>query len=101
MTPYYMRGRKRNPVIRGGHTSAEDADRGAMAGGGADSRGGRGGRIIIPPVAKVEENDTAPSKKRKRGQNSSEIEGEKMSLDEPNGKEDEDLSEEKFPKLGN
>jgi hypothetical protein len=89
MTPHYMRGGKRNLVGRGGHSSAEDADRGAMAG------GGRGREKL-----EVKQDfDTMGSRKRKRGQNPSNIEDERMSLDEPNQNDDE-ISDEKFPKLG-
>jgi hypothetical protein len=89
MTPYYMRGRKRNLVERGGHSSAEDADRGAMAGGGR----ARGGAHEIKL-----DNDIAGSRKRKRGRSTSDGEDEQMSLDEPNGN-DHGIPD-NFPKLG-
>jgi hypothetical protein len=89
MTPYYMRGRKRNLVGRGGHSLAEDADRGAMVGGGR----ARGGAHEIKL-----DTDTSGSRKRKRGQNLSDREDEQMSLDEPNGNDDGMFNN--FPKLG-
>jgi hypothetical protein len=89
MTPYYMRGRKRNLVERGGHSSAEDADRGAMAGGGR----ARGGAHEIKL-----DNETIGSRKRKRGQTTADGEDEQMSLDEPNGNDDGIAGN--FPKLG-
>lgn len=89
MTPYSVRGRKRKLIGRGGHSSAKDADRGAMAGGGR-------GRV---DYARHEDMDTTGSRKRKRGQNTSDIEDEQKSLDEPNGNED-GISDEHFPKLG-
>src|SRR5436189_699101 len=89
MTPHYIRSGKRNLIGRGGHSSAEDADRGAMAG------GGRGREKL-----EVKQDfDTTGSKKRKRGQNPSDIEDEHMSLHELNQNDDE-ISDEQFPKLG-
>jgi hypothetical protein len=93
MTPYWMPGRKRNLVGRGGHSSAEDADRGAMAGGGR-GRGGYARREVKQDMI-----DTTGSRKRKRGQNSSDVDDDQMLLDEPNGL-DEEISDENFPKLG-
>ena len=86
-----MRGRKKNHLeVRG---SAENADRGAMAGGGRGS-GGLGRHEV------KEELMSTASRKRKRGQNSSESEfEEQIPLDEPNAEGDE-ISDENFPKLG-
>ena len=81
-----MRGRKRSLVGRGGHSSAEDADRGAMAGGGHAKAG-------------EHETDTTGSRKRRRSQSISDGEDEQMSVDESNGNDDR-LADENYPKLG-
>jgi hypothetical protein len=92
MTLSSMRGRRKPILARGGgRSSAEDADRGAMAGGGR-------GRGLTTHETKPDI-EMSGSRKRKRGQNSSEIEGDQMSLDQTNGN-DERLSDEALPELG-
>jgi hypothetical protein len=90
MTLSYMRGRKRQIVGRGGHSSAEDADRGAMAG---------GGRGTVAAHEMKQEIETTGPKKRKRSQNDSDLEEEQMPLDDPSGN-DKKTSDEPSPELG-
>jgi len=92
MMPYAMRAsrKQRHTVGRG---AAEDADRGAMAGGGVSR-----GRVAAakPPSEMKQDLETTGSRKRKRGQTSSDLE---EGVEEPNGN-DESLSHQQFPELG-
>jgi hypothetical protein len=92
MTLYAMRAsrKQRHTVGRG---AAEDADRGAMAGGGASR--GRGGTAKPPPETK-QDLETTGSRKRKRGQTNSDMED---GVEESNGTDDS-LSHQTFPELG-
>ena len=100
MTPYAMRAsrKQRHTVGRG---AAEDADRGAMAGGGVPSRG-RGASAAAsaatakPPSEMRQDLETTGSRKRKRGQNSPDIED---GVEEPNGSDDSILHQQ-YPELG-
>lgn len=91
MTPYYVRGRKRNLAGRGGQSSAEEADRSAIAG------GGRGKEAVANHDMK-QDIQSGP-RKRRRGQSSPEVEDGHMSIDEFNGNDGQIVSE-KFPELG-
>jgi len=77
-----------------GRGAAEGADRGAMAGGGVSR--GRGAAAAKPPPEMRQDLETTGSRKRKRGQNSPDLED---GIEEPNGSEDS-LSQQKFPELG-
>ena len=85
-----------------GRGAAEDADRGAMAGGGATRGRGLAAPVTYaaskppPPPEMRLDLETTGSRKRKRGQNSPDIEN---SVQEPNGN-DTKLSDQKLPELG-
>jgi len=95
MTLYAMRAsrKQRHTVGRG---AAEDADRGAMAGGGASRGRGAAAAVAKPSPETRQDLETTGSRKRKRGQTNSDMED---SVEEPNGSDD-GLSHQTFPELG-
>ena len=95
MTLYAMRAsRKQRQTV--GRGAAEDADRGAMAGGGVSRGRGAAAAATKPPSEMRQDLETTGSRKRKRGQTSSDLED---GVEEPNGNNDS-LSHQTFPELG-
>jgi hypothetical protein len=79
-----------------GRGAAEDADRGAMAGGGVSRGRVAAAAAAKPPSEMKQDLETTGSRKRKRGQTSSDL-GD--GVEEPNGNDD-NLSHQQFPELG-
>jgi hypothetical protein len=95
MTPYAMRAsrKQRHTVGRG---AAEDADRGAMAGGGVSRGRATAAAAAKPPSEMRQDLETTGSRKRKRGQTNSDLED---GVEESNSNDDS-LSHQEFPELG-
>lgn len=87
-------GRKQRHSV--GRGAADDADRGAMAGGGVSRGRGAGTAATAKPPEMRQDLEATGSRKRKRGQNSPDIED---TVEEPNGNDDR-IPLQQFPELG-